>query len=327
MWWLPLASIASSPAALLKNQKGAVGTAATCDDARSSSGTLLQKTSGKTTNRFEVIGQTEAYHPLRPGADAYGPSAISIIESTSLFDGTTNSVETFRAPGGAPASWEEVREAELSHASAATYAGIAADEYVVRLDNLGDTWAGAEGEGGMVVELMTRNNAGDGDLWTSIDGNLLYQADGFEDIAVGDSTQSARRVRVLSVENIDPEGQSVFADCMREDVNSLSTTNPGQDDFTVTSVALDPSCDTAFVHRELGTEWWVNNVMVQSTKTTYQVAVNDFGYEWFNAEGDNCTRQTSATRDDSDAALYVEYTVTELVTTMNTSEWSIAAAE
>lgn len=310
-----------------KESKGAVGIAASCDDARSSSGTLQSTSVGTTTQRFEVIGQTEGFHPLIPGAEVYGSNAVSIIERTAAFDGSAEDVETFRDPGGAVGSWEEVREADLNHASAATYSGIAADEYVVELTQLGDTWEALEFSDDMNVNLLTRNNAQDNDIWSSLDGNLLYIADGFEDLAVGGQTVSARKVRVLSVENVDPEGGSVFGDCLKEDNQRLSTTHPNTDDFTVTSAALDPGCADAFVHREVGAEWWYQNVMVKAEKTTYEVTINDFGYEWYETAGNTCSRFTSPTKDDADAALFVEYTVTERLSVMETVEWTQAAAE
>lgn len=310
----------------LMERKATLGSGASCNEARGSAGTLTVTETGVLTTTWNVIGQTESQHPLVPGAATYGPVGVSVTESTSVFEGTATTHETFRDPDGSPDAWEETTTSEVARATAASYEGIAADEYVVGLSSLGDLWTSLDDpEAQLSPRLVTRNNAQPDDIWASVDGNTLYMAEGMDEVSVGGEKGDGRRVTVLAVGDAEPDTRLLGA-CVQEVEGTFETTHPDQGDGTVWTAHLDPGCDVAFTHEQLGTEWWVGNVLIEAEKEYADITITDYGYEWFEDNGNSCTRVTSPTRDDSDAQLYIEFTKTTIVETMKTPKYEIVSS-
>lgn len=307
-----------------RERKDTLGFGVDCAEARGSAGTLTITEVGTATQRWSVIGQTESSHPLAPGADTYGAVGVSVVESNASFGGHATTVETFRAPGASPSSWEQTTDGDVARDTRASFQGIAADEYVVSLSSLGDLWTDLESdESNLAMNLITRHNPQAQDIWSSLDGSMLYIADTSEELTVAGEKVQAMRVDVLTVADPDPTVGSLVDKCISESVSEFVTTHPDFEDGTLRTAHLDTGCENAFVHQELGSEWWYNNVLIQSSKTQYEVEIIDYGYEWFENNGTSCTRVTSPTRDDPDAELFIDYSVTEIVTEMHATGYEV----
>ncbi len=308
-------------------RKATLGVGDSCNEARASAGTLTTTEVGTLTTTWRVVGQTESDHPLVPGAASYGAMGVSITEMTSVFEGTATVHETFRDPNGDPDDWEETTTSEVARTTAAAYEGMAADEYVVGLSSLGDLWASLDDpEAELSPRLVTRNNAQEQDIWASVDGNTLFMAEGMDEVSVGGEKSNGRRVSVMAVGDANPDSR-LLGTCVQEVVGTFESNHPDQQDGTVRTAHLDPGCDTGFTHEQVGTEWWVGNVLVESEKEYVDISVTDYGYEWFEDTGAGCVRYTSATKDNSDATLFVEFTQSTVVETLKTPRYEVQAGE
>ncbi len=294
-------------------QKGTIGAGDDCGDARSSAGKLTTRVEGRRTTHMEVVGQTRTGHPLLPGDDSFDPAWVSVVEATVTLEGKTTSIESFQGPS----DWNETTETIDGKATnAATYA-LAADEYLVRLSSLGDLWKDLDDTGGeaeeqrdVQAELLTRRGAAEGELWPSLDGSRLYQAMGTESVETPAGKKAATRVDVHAVAPIDPTAASVLERCVSADPAHFDSTQSGARDVDTQQAHLDPGCESAFVHQTIGSEWWQNDVKVAEQATTWTVTVAEFGFESFDDVVGSCTRVVSTTKDDPDATLFVQYTVT-----------------
>ena len=304
-------------------QKGTVGAAAICSVAKGSSGTRTETEWARNDIRTEVMGDTKTDHPLIPGKDSFGQVNVSVVFEEVTSTGNRQILETFRSPEGTPSDWSETYAEDFGNQTVATTYGVAADEYVVKLYPL-DLWTGLDtdmpvdtGDGGppapgaQTATLVTRHNAGPGDIWTSLNGNVVYRFGDWETLSIGGKSRKTARIQVFNTTNADAIGTSIFEQCLKTAAFEDTTSFPDQPSILTEEVRLDPGCQGDFMHMQVGTQWWHENVLVRAETTTWNLSVSQYGYEWGETVGDTCVRMTSGRKPTyaSDAELFVQYDV------------------
>lgn len=319
--------------------KGTIGFGSNCSTARASAGKLTETINVLNDLSFEVVGNTVAHHPLKPGEDGFNQIGVSVLNERSFEVGDVNTVESFADPEGDVSEFTVTTTASLGGETSSVYSGVAADEYVVRLFPL-DLWSewdenqfgdGAENgefqqpaEGPRNFELLTRHNPKKGDVWTSLSGLTFYAFDGTEKFPVGDKNQTVDRVLAYTNGNIDATGASVLEKCLV--LGDLEVTNTADNDQNVLtqSVTLDPGCEGRFEHQRVGLERWYGNALVSFEGQQVFVTINDIGWEYFEDDDDTCARNVDDVKptDAGDAKLFVEYTVEVVNTTYAVDSWT-----
>jgi hypothetical protein len=232
-------------------------------------------------------------------------------------------------PGSSPSSWTEWQSTDFGTATNASYYGVAADEYIVKMTSLGDLWTDLEDPAAQLAfELWTRHNPSAGDIWASTNGNSLYVYDGKEKFSLAGATMNTDRVLVYNAGNVDPEGGDLITQCIVTGSNQVDSTHPTGTDYAHALALLDPGCIGNFTHLQTGTQWWYGDVLVAYETTTHTVTVDDFGFEYYEKTGDTCYRQTTVESGESSRKLFVQYTLetTELTYQLDTYE-QLKAAE
>jgi len=298
-------------------QKGVVGAGENCVIARQSSGTLRSDIVYEQQQAYNVVGETLADLPLVPGEqDEWSDVPVSVLKESSQLSSWVQTTETFvdPSPDAEVVQWEETRYADGVISTSAGYFGVAADEYLVRLE-MADLWEDLEDITPADVTLLTRHQPEEGDVWPSVNGNSLYVYMGTEDVnQAGTEMKKADKVNVYATGNVQAAGGAgVFEQCLNLGLSQVQTTDPNAEDVSIDAALLDPGCSGSFVHVQQGSQLWYDNVLVKSDTTDTLVTVSDYGFEWFVEDADlgTCTRQTSLTRDEPAAKAYIEYTVTQ----------------
>ncbi len=102
---------------------------------------------------------------------------------------------------------------------------------------------------------------------------------------------------------------------------------PEHDSLLTRMVLLDPGCADPFKHQQVGTEWWYDNALVQSEGAAVEVVISDFGWEWYEEEGEGCVRRTSTIEPTNvEADLFLEYTVAVTTSTFVVDTWGVGPA-
>ena len=298
-------------------QKGVVGVGENCVIARQSSGTLRSDIVYEQQRAYNVVGETLADLPLVPGEQQeWSDVPVSVLKESSQLSSWVQSTETFvdPSPDAEVVQWEETRYSDGVISTSAGYFGVAADEYLVRLE-MADLWEDLEDITPADVTLLTRHDPQDGDVWPAVNGNSLFVYAGTEDLNLaGTEMKKTDKVNVYATGNVQAAGGAgVFEQCLNLGLSQLQTTDPNAEDASVDSALLDPGCAGNFVHVQQGTQWWYDNALVKSETTDTVVTVSAYGFEWFVEDVDlgTCTRQTSLTRDEPAAKAFIEYTVTQ----------------
>lgn len=307
-------------------QKGVVGSGENCVIARQSSGTLYTTLVYEQQQAYNVVGETEADLPLVPGEqEEWSRVPVSVVKASSRLATWSEARESFvdPSPDAEVVQWDEVRYDDGNIVTTAGFHGVAADEFVVRIE-MADLWDDLEDLDATDIQLMTRHEPQKGDVWPSVNGNSLFVYQGHEPLTVGGTTmKKADKVAIYATGNADWQS-GIFEQCLYLGLNQLQTTDPNVESSSIDKAILDPGCVGSFVHVQEGTEWWYHNVLVKSEAEQSVVNVRDYGFEWFvedEASG-SCTRQTSLTRDDPTAKLFVEYTVTLTTVTQQVSSFT-----
>jgi hypothetical protein len=324
--------------------KGTLGFGSNCSTARSSAGTLTETVTALDDLSFEVVGNTVAHHPLKPGEDGFNKIGVSVVNEWGFSTAEVTSVESTLDPEGEVSEFTVTTKASLGGATGSVYAGVAADEYVVRLFPL-DLWSewdegefgdGAEpnefqqsADGDRNFELMTKHKPKKGDVWTSESGLTFFSYDGSEKYAVGGKNEDVDRVLAYTNGNLDASGGGVLERCLV--LGPLEVTNSADNDLNVLtqSVVVDPGCDGRFEHQRVGLERWYNNALLSFEGTQVFVTINDFGWEYFEDGEDTCVRIVDDVKptDAGDAKLFVEYSVEVVESTYTVDSWEIAEPE
>ncbi len=292
------------------------------------------------TDSWEVLGQTNAAHPLVPNNDTFAPQQVSIIKALNTETGEFVTTTTTFTPGPPTERVTNTSTSAINVVGNASYLGMAVDEYYVMLDSLGGLWteidqnatqnpepASLEGQG-FAAGLLTRYEPKKGDIWSSTNGRFLYFADGTEELTISGKKFTTNRIKVYTVASLDPVASDVLASCVTELKRDTTTTAPGGDPESAPLAFLNPACANSFVHALDGTEWWYKGALVKANYTRNTVEIGDmgaYGYEYttndFPTPG-SCTRNISQNRPTGDvtSTLFVQYTV-------NTSVIDVLATE
>jgi hypothetical protein len=313
--------------------KSTVGFGSSCGVARTISGTFERTENVRRDHTNEVVGNTVTDHPLNPGVDVFAQIGLSIVAEQVVTTGDFQQVETFADPDGEQREWEERDAGDDGQQTAARYHGVAADEYIVSMFPL-DLWVSTDGatadtpptsefDRANSLTLLSRHNPRNGDTWTSTNNTTLYTYAGSESLNVGGNNVRADKVFVYS--NEDFAAGDVLATCLKVGPFEDQTTQDELDSIVTESVVLDGGCEVRYQHRQTGTEWWYGDTLVQFQGERIFVDISDFGYEWYEQDGDFCTRFTSTTRptDVGDAELFVEYTVTTETSNFVVDTWDV----
>ena len=334
---------------------GTRGFGSTCDEAAKSTGSSTTTYTNAYTHTLEAVGNTFTDAPLVPGVDMFSDVGVTVIAHQTRGSRDVESVTVTIDTDDTETTDRSVTPS-LSD-TWARYYGLAADEFLVELSPLNlfvpvdfamPSYSNSLDKGGreeMSVTMLTRRNPAVGEVWMSVDGNLLYKYAGKEDFTLGDRTLSADRVDIFTINNVDPKGSSVLDTCVfvKDDVATESgevlafgipfdtdtgfsadtdetdvpedtdVEPPGPTEVTNSVALLDKGCEDSFVHGQIGHELWFEDTLVFSNTTTHNVQVSDYGYEWYDDGDGACVRRTSTvkpTDEGDDAKLFVTYSVT-----------------
>ncbi|MFT4626836.1 MAG: hypothetical protein ACI8PZ_005516 [Myxococcota bacterium] len=307
-----------------EERTGNKGVGDNCTEAGNATGRTVVTADLNLAHSLEVVGESHTDQPLDPEEGREGRTAVSVIAEKIVARGSmVTEADAYDAgPEGEDVfSIDETPDVALT---SSRYFGLAGDEYLVELSPL-DLWtpvsfaeAGAGGDPDrMDLVLLTKRKPKNGDVWTSIDGKTLYRYLGNEKLNAGGNEFNADKVGVYIVAESDPEVASMIDDCLStgpfQDV-----TNPGveEDNIVSSAVLLDAGCDGEFMHQQVGTEWWGDDILLKAESTTWDVTVDAFGYEWYVQDGDTCARNTGPVApEDTGSNLFVQYTVTRTIMT------------
>jgi hypothetical protein len=316
--------------------KGVFGSGQDCVTAATSTGERWSEAALHLDIDWEVVGETPWDHPLLPGED-FSRTELSVIWDVTRTQGGGTLFESFVFQDPATPSYFESQYASISPTHEASYYGVAADEYLIKVteldlwQGLDDTalnqrnldlnastdWVGVNSGAGQTVQLMTRHNPKKNDVWSSTNGNYLYFYTGKDKVSVEGKTYNSDRILIKTTGAADPDGGAILGDCIQEGRSELTTDNPTGGSDTVDIALLDTACTGHFTHQVVGHEWWAEKALVRAQTTTYAVTINEWGYEWygFDPTGTTCQRFVSTRKDDASAKLFVAYTVDTVNTT------------
>lgn len=295
-------------------QKSVVGSGESVVTASQTSGTLTVTRNIQQLRDYNVVGETSADLPLVPGEQQeWSDVPVSVLKETRRISSSSLVQETLVDPTATTPQWEELRYADNDLFTTAGYFGVAADEFLVRLE-MTDLWDDLEDMEPADVTLLTRWEPEEGDVWPSANGNSLFVYQGTEDLNLaGTNMKKADKVAVYATGNVQATGgDGVFEQCLYLGLQQTQTTDPDAESVSTEFAQLDPGCTSSFVHVQQGTQWWYEGVLVQSDTTDTIVIVDDYGFEWFveDEATETWNRQTSLTRDDPTARAFIEYRVT-----------------
>jgi len=321
-----------------------------------STGTLEVHTTGKFNENWLVVGKTWSNNPLLPGNDEYGDVPVYLVEHTNVDTDVSTYTKEVTNEEQQPNflhSYQTENTGWTDKVTAASTYGLAGDEYIVKLADLGMLWdpnwelwdmfwgeneigdaccalenGGAWASLKMSVEYLCQASPSTGDVWINPEGDTIYRAIGSESVLVGGSNSSAAKLELRQVSNEDKMDVANRCLYIKDDTDSAWTLagNP-VDGFdhadSFPTVHLDPGCAGDFVHHKVGYEWWYKNVLVKSQMTYHFVTVTDFGWEWLEAEGANIVRKTSKvkTATAANSRAFVEFTYTTRTETYQNTGW------
>lgn len=326
-----------------------IGAGSSCSIAQAPTGgsAFTGTTTAVWTN--EVVGNTTAHHPLKPGDDVFNGIGVSVVaekvEESAV--GTTTTDFAQEDEDGDLQTWQDVSTAPDGMETLSRYHGVSADEYIVSQGpiDLWSTWEDdsidenddAEGDeiidglDGRSFDLLSKTAPKKGDIWTSTNGNVLYVFDGTEKMDVGGKSVNANRVLVYTVDPFDATAGDVLAECFLTGPTEYTSTFPEVDPVSTDVMQLDEGCGGRFMHQQIGTEWWANNALVKFEGQRVMVTITDFGWEWYvdDEDLDFCTRFTNTTRpgEEPNAQQFVEYTVEVETTTVTLGSWTEGSAK
>jgi hypothetical protein len=306
------------------------GTLASGTFAGEASGTRTAIAKTSTTEEWSVVADTFTENPLVPGTPTFSGVPVAIVEKVAVKSGTVETIETTvdERPQGARHVVETRVFQNVDRETTASTYGLAGDEYVVQISNLNLLWdpdlvekwhATRTPIAGLDALVMA--DVAVGDFWVSPDGSTLYKGVARERVDVGGGKfVTAVKVEMRKVEAVDND--SLVGRCLVVPGDDDTTSNwtiegngtDGEGQTWSRIVHLDPGCQGQFAHYRVGFQWWSDNVLVAEDTTTFEVQINDFGYEWLDYQDGKVRRTAKALNPASipgDAHLFVAYTYTQ----------------
>ena len=302
-------------------------------------GTRYSVAEFKTVENMTVVGETYTENPLVPGEPKFSAVPVAIVEMVREKSGITTTIES--SAEERPKDQLHVVEATtVAHSDRETDAstfGLAGDEFVIKISNLDLLWDPNLDEkwhltrtGIAGIEALVMTDLAVDDFWVSQDGNTLYKAVAKESLLVGGTNVAAVKVELRKVEKVQ---EGLVAKCLvvpNDDTASLSTTEgpsgAGEGETSLRKVHMDPGCAGKFAHYQTGFQSWSDNILVYEDTTTFDMTINDWGWEWVQVSEGNRSRRTARELDPSnvpsDARLFIEYTYTTTKRTYNVTEIS-----
>ena len=302
---------------------GVVGTGETQSIAASSAGSRLVTAFGQQQILSTVVGETHLSHPLVPNEDDFDKIPASVVQERRRTASYSIVDELFFDPTLDTPQYALTSYTDDAVFTDAGYYGVAADEYVVRFD-LGTLWQDFDEDVDLSeVELLTRNEPEDGDVWASENGNVLYIYGGETALNFAGQAEKVDKVEMFEATYFLPEGADVFTQCLYTGkIQEDETDSETNEDSSIDTLLLDNGCKGSFTHTKVGTQLWYKNVLVSEESTRQIIFITDYGFEWYEErEPNNWTRVTSVTQDEPNAVPFVEYTLTERIETQKTSKW------
>ena len=310
---------------------GVLGTAPNCLQAQVSAGQFKSMVTEEKQVLGQVVGITELSHPLVPNSDAFSKLEASIVQEReqAFFYGYTQET-VYEATTEAPMSeadyitYQNVAYVDSDVITKSDYHGVAVDEYAVKFP-LELLWSDFEEVDPSSVKLLFRNDPEIGDVWVSTNGNTLYVYQGIEPVTLGGLAAKAHKVKLYETAAVKANGAAIMEQCINKGLEQLSTDNSNTDQYSYTTLFLDPGCEGNFTHAEIGTQWWYNYVLVKEEVAATEIEILDYGFEYYEEQADgNCVRQTTITDQDPSIQMFpfLEYKVTEATRTLSMTSWS-----
>jgi hypothetical protein len=317
-------------------QKGTIQSGALADN---SSGTVTITETNSFGDVFRVVGEMDRTSYV-PGLSVCNPCCdgddlkdvrVYVTEAERIWRGKSLAKETYieLRNGNRFEYFTENSSYTDRETEAFTY-GLAGEDYLVRIDDLGGIYGDLSGS-----TFLSRRNASVGDFWVSPNGHITYEAVDESDMKIGEKSGKAVVVELRSAENI--SSMDITGACLTEysDRNTqavVTGVSPSgfYTDVVSTMIHLDPGCEGNFVHRKIGTEYWMDNVLVKEETTYYEVTILDYGYEWMEITEDSKYMRTSKvlTADvPSNATIFALFSVTERTVTWEAKSWDVVKDE
>jgi hypothetical protein len=292
---------------------GIVGTGSTCELAKQSAGTFTSVTNEEAFVKSKALGTTEVYHPLVPNSDKFSSALATVVQERTRGTSSTMATTTSVDPVLGLITTTAYTDAEIE--TEASFYGISADEYVVRFP-LSNLWMNPNEETSISdVELLSRAEAGAGDIWSSTNGNTVYVAGVKEPKTFGSMTKNAQKIVAYEVGGLQSEGGDIISECFYLGLEQAQSSDPGVDSLANSNIFLDSGCEDEFEHFKVGSQWWYKNIMVKESATIYDIEITGYGYEWYemNEIGDACIRMTSPTLPSAASVTALQFVLYDLI--------------
>jgi hypothetical protein len=291
--------------------------------AASSSGSRFVSSHTQNQILSVVVGETYLSHPLVPNEDEFDKIPASVLQERSRSASYSITDETIFDPLLDTPQYSLLSYTDDAVVTNSGYYGVAADEYVVRFD-LGTLWSDFDEEVDTNdVELLTRNDPQEGDVWVSENGNTLYIYAGESALNFAGQAVKVDKVEMFEAINLQPEGADVFSQCLNfGKLQKDSTDSETIFDSSVDTVLLDSGCQGDFTHLKVGTQLWYDNVLVSEESSSQEISISSYGYEWYEEQAPNVwVRKTAYDNTEPSAVPFIEYTLTESVETLTVDKW------
>ena len=300
---------------------GLVSFANTCTEAMASSGTATTESLWERFTNMQVVGETQVPRLVPNDTHEQEDVWLSLVMENTRSTGTTYSLANHYDPDRTTTTWTTESLEDSPQLTQTSYYGVTADEYVAKFE-LSSLWP--DDDSGLDpndAEMLTKNEPKKGDVWFSQNGNSVYMFDDFDPISVNGETLKSARVLVYESGDVELASNGILSDCINNGREQYGNTYPDSLVYDDEVALLDAGCEDGFRHVQTGTQWWHKGILVKEEVTNVNVSINNYGWEWYENEGDYCSRQVSQNRPGGAADLFIEFTVTTSEETRETKEW------
>ncbi len=302
---------------------GPLGSSSSCILAETSAGTSTSTSTSETLTVNTALGDTELYHPLVPNEDQFSSEFATVLQRRTRGAGSVETTSKIYDPESVIGNIETTTYADEEISTAASFHGLATDEYVVEFP-LGNLWSNPDSEvSSGDVTLLTRFEPNVGDIWASQNGNTVYIAGLKEQLQISGAVQKAIKVEAFETGNLKGDGGDIIDQCFNFGLNQNQTNDPDSANSSASVLFLDAGCTGMFEHVRVGSEWWLGAVLVKETAEVTRIEITNYGYEWYELDdtGLSCTRQVSQTQDSPNAMLFVEYDLITATRDSKITKW------
>ena len=304
----------------VQESSGVIGSGEACSEAMSSAGNRMTQWVGEEQTNIQVVGETLVPRLIPDDTHEQEEVWISLVMETTRTAGTAYTSEKRNFPGEDPAETTTAVLEDRPVATAVRYYGVTAEDYVASFQ-LATLWpSSGDGLNPADATLLTKNDPAKGDVWFSQNGNIVYMFSGSEDLSVGGQKLKVAKVNMYVASGVEVVDEGIMDTCINVGRDQLASDDDGvsyDDEVTL----LDVGCENNFRYTQSGSQWWSDGILVKEETENVDVAIVDYGWEWYEDNGGVCRRQTSPNRPNSQAEMFLEYEVTTSTVNRLASEW------